>query len=151
MRFRVVLIGSVLALVVLYGLVLVANYSSRPARIGVADGKLSPCPDSPNCVSTRSTQSEKWMPPLEMAGSTEQAIEKLKAVLGSMPGTRLVTQSENYLHFEVRSPLMRFVDDVEFLISPDQKRIDFRSASRMGYSDLGVNRDRMETITRKFQ
>ncbi len=150
-RFRVVLIGIVLAVVVLYGLVLVANYSTSPARIGVVDGKLTPCPDLPNCVSTQSTQSEKWLPPLEMTGSTEQAAEKLKAVLESMPGTRLVRQSENYLHFEVRSPLMRFVDDVEFLINPHQKQIDFRSASRIGYSDLGVNRTRMEKISRKFQ
>ncbi len=144
-------VGIGIAFVILIGVILVLNFRSQPAAIGVTDGKLAACPQSPNCVSTQTDQPEKQMEPLEFTGSTDQTREKIKAILESMPRTRLVTQSENYLHFEVRSLLMRYVDDVEFLIDPEKKQIDFRSASRIGYSDLGVNRDRMETITRKFQ
>ncbi len=145
------LIGIGIAFVVLIGIILVLNSRSQPAAIGITDGKLAACPQSPNCVSTQTDQPEKQMEPLGFTDSVDQTREKIKAILESMPRTRLVAQSENYLHFEVRSLLMRYVDDVEFLINPEKKQIDFRSASRIGYSDLGVNRDRMETITRKFQ
>jgi uncharacterized protein (DUF1499 family) len=60
----------------------------------------------------------------------------------------LAGEAENYWHFEVTSLIFRFVDDVEFLIDRQKKRIDFRSASRVGHSDLGVNRRRMNAISR---
>jgi len=150
-RLRKMLIGTGIAFVILVGVILVLNSRSQPAAIGVTDGKLAACPQSPNCVSTQTDQSEKQMESLKFTGSVDQTREKIKAILKSMLRTRLVTQSNNYLHYEVRSLLMRYVDDVEFLIDPEKKQIDFRSASRIGYSDLGANRTRMETITRKFQ
>ncbi len=150
-RYHKMLIGIGIAFVILVGVIFVLNFRSQPAAIGVTDGKLAACPQSPNCVSTQTDQPEKKMEPLKFAGSAEQAMGEIKTILKSMPRTRLVTQSENYLHFEVRSLLMRYVDDVEFLVDPEKKQIDFRSASRIGHSDLGVNRDRMETIAHKFQ
>ena len=67
-----------------------------------------------------------------------------------MPRTKIVTVDDNYLYAEFRSALFRFVDDVEFLIDPKERAIHFRSASRVGYSDLGVNRHRMEQIQKGF-
>ncbi len=67
-------------------------------------------------------------------------------MIGSLPRTRLVEEDESYLHYEFTSLLLRFVDDVEFLFDDETKTIHFRSASRTGYSDLGVNRRRMEQV-----
>ncbi len=107
---------------------------------------LSPCPSSPNCVSTLSTDEGHAIAPFLYTKPRAEAKEALKAVINSLSRTTLVEEDESYLHYQFTSLLLRFVDDVEFLFDDDTKTIHFRSASRMGYSDLGVNRRRMEEI-----
>jgi len=75
----------------------------------------------------------------------------LKTVIAGLPRTRLVEEDETYLHYEFTSLLLRFVDDVEFLFDDEAKAIHFRSASRTGYGDLGVNRRRMEDIRSRIE
>jgi len=75
-------------------------------------------------------------------------MEVLKSAIGTLPRTRLVEQDGLYLHYEFTSLLLRFVDDVEFLFDSETKTVHFRSASRVGYGDFGVNRRRMEDIRR---
>ena len=70
----------------------------------------------------------------------------LKEVIRSLPRTKLLEEDESYLHYEFTSLLLRFVDDVEFLFDDETKTIHFRSASRTGYGDMGVNRKRMEQV-----
>jgi uncharacterized protein (DUF1499 family) len=70
----------------------------------------------------------------------------LKRVIAGLPRTKLVQEEDAYLHYEFTSLLLRFVDDVEFLFEDETKTIHFRSASRTGYGDFGVNRRRMEDI-----
>jgi uncharacterized protein (DUF1499 family) len=107
---------------------------------------LSPCPSSPNCVSTQASDERHAIAPFQYRKSRPEAKEALKAVIGSLPRTRLVEEDESYLHYEFTSLLLRFVDDVEFLFDDETKTIHFRSASRTGYGDLGVNRRRMEQV-----
>ena len=90
------------------------------------------------------------MPPLALSGSAEHAREQLEAIVRSMPRSRVTTSQGGYMHAEFRSLLFGFVDDVEFLIDEREGIIRFRSASRVGYSDLGVNRRRMESIRDKY-
>lgn len=75
-----------------------------------------------------------------------EAKEALKATIATLPRTKLVDEDESYLHYEFTTLLLRFVDDVEFLFDETTKTVHFRSASRTGYSDLGVNRKRMEQV-----
>lgn len=70
----------------------------------------------------------------------------MKAAIITLPRTALIEEEEAYLHYEFTSRLLRFVDDVEFVFDDESKTIHFRSASRIGYGDHGVNRDRMEQI-----
>lgn len=107
---------------------------------------LSPCPSSPNCVSTQATDPSHIIAPFQYKRSRAEAKETLKTVLTTLPRTKLVDEDESYLHYEFTSLLLRFVDDVEFLFDETTKTIHFRSASRLGYSDLGVNRKRMERL-----
>jgi len=123
---------------------------SKSSERGVVEGKLAGCPSSPNCVSTESADVKHRINPLTFMGSLEDAREKLIRIVGQMPRTSLVTQSEKYLHFECRSRLFKFVDDLEFYIDAERKVIQIRSAARLGYSDLGVNRKRVAKIRQAF-
>jgi uncharacterized protein (DUF1499 family) len=108
--------------------------------------QLSPCPSSPNCVSTQAQDEGHAITPFRYRKSRAEAKEALKEVIRSLPRTKLVEEDESYLHYEFTSLLLRFVDDVEFLFDDEAKTIHFRSASRTGYGDLGVNRARMEQV-----
>jgi uncharacterized protein (DUF1499 family) len=107
---------------------------------------LAPCPSSPNCVSTQATDQSHRIAPYRYQQSLAGAKETLKTIVNLLPRTRLIEETEGYLHYEFTSFLLRFVDDVEFVFDEEPKLIQFRSASRTGYSDLGVNRRRMEDI-----
>ena len=123
----------------------------QPSRLGLIDGKLNACPESPNCVSSESLDEQHQVAPLPFSGSAGEAVQRVIEVVGAMPRTQLISQKNNYLHFECRSRLFRFVDDLEFYVDPERHVIQVRSASRVGYSDLGVNRDRVNNITEAFQ
>ena len=111
---------------------------------------MAPCPKSPNCVSTHSTDAKHRIDPLAYTSSTKDARDRLLEIVRSTPRTSLVAEEEDYLHVEYRSRIFGFIDDVEFLFDDENKIIHFRSASRMGYSDLCVDRKRMEQIRERF-
>lgn len=112
--------------------------------------RMAPCPDSPNCVSTLSEDEEHGIAALTFEGSPDEAKERLLSVIEGMPRTAIVENDGWYIRAEFTSRIFRFVDDVEFLIDANAGVIDFRSASRVGRSDLGANRKRMETIREAF-
>ncbi len=115
-------------------------------------GELHPCPDAPNCVSTLAKDEDKQhaIDPIRYYGSWQTAKSKLLAVINTMPRTTIVENAGTYLHVEFRSLVFRFVDDAEFLFDDRVKLIHFRSAARLGYSDLDVNRRRIERIRARF-
>ena len=114
---------------------------------GLSDRGLASCPDKPNCVSSQSTEKSHAIAPLTYTGSRDEALTHIVTLVVALPRTKLITEADDYLHFEFRSKWFRFVDDVEFWLPKEQPGvIHIRSASRLGYSDLGVNRKRMEQI-----
>ena len=120
------------------------GYSPHPMSLRT----LPPCPSSPNCVSTHATDEGHAIAPIRYRKARAEAKEALKEAIRSLPRTTLVEEDEAYLHYEFTSLLLRFVDDVEFVFDDATKTLHFRSASRTGYGDLGVNRKRMEEIRR---
>lgn len=125
---------------------------TRPTNLGVNDGKLAACPDTPNCVSsqTDSADAEHYIAPLSLSGSAQEAIAKLQSIIESMERTEIITTTDTYLYAEFTSALMGYVDDVEFFADAANQTIHVRSASRLGRSDLGVNRKRVEAIRAAF-
>ncbi|MGK7872042.1 MAG: DUF1499 domain-containing protein [Xenococcaceae cyanobacterium] len=118
------------------------NFSGkRPDNLGVKDGKLAPCPGTPNCVNSQSQDPKSKIEPLP-----PMAIADLKKIIESMERTKIIEETENYLYAEFKSNIMGYVDDVEFYLDGDANVLHVRSASRLGQSDLGVNRKRIETI-----
>lgn len=119
-------------------LTLLGCAGERPATLGVVNGRLGTCPDSPNCVSSFESRESHQIAPLEAS------IAQVRAALMAMPGTQIIREQDQYLYAEFTTRLMGFVDDVEFL--EQAGRIHVRSASRLGKSDLGVNRKRIEAL-----
>ena len=122
--------------------------SKKP--IGIVDGKFHPCPDTPNCVSTQAADNKHKIDPIQYSGSLSEAKEKIVKIINSLKRSKIITNKENYIHAEFRTATFRFVDDVEFLFDDSEKIIHFRSRARLGISDMGVNRKRMEIIRKKF-
>jgi uncharacterized protein (DUF1499 family) len=125
---------------------------NRPTQLGVTDGKLTACPGTPNCVNSQAlaTDSEHAIEPLPLSGDPTATMANLKRAIASMPRTTIIQETNDYLYVEFASKLMGFVDDVEFYIDTDNRAIQVRSASRLGKSDLGVNRKRIEEIRAKL-
>ena len=124
--------------------------SVRPDGLGVTAGKLAVCPDSPNCVSSQSTDEDHRVAPIAFTGDAKTAFERLKKIVRALPRCTVVKNEDRYVHAEVRSFLFRFVDDLELHLDSAAGVIHLRSASRLGHSDLGVNRKRVETIRNLF-
>lgn len=117
----------------------------RPNNLGVKDGKLASCPNTPNCVNSQNSDPKSKIAPLPPV-----AIDELKKVIESMERTKIIDSNDSYLYAEFTSKLMGYVDDVEFYLDRSQNVLHVRSASRLGKSDLGVNRKRVEEIRAKL-
>ena len=127
---------------------LAACSGDRPNNLGVRDNRLSSCPSSPNCVSSQASDEEHRIAPLAFNGDPDSTFARLKQVLARRSDTAVIEEKPGYLRVELRTTL--FVDDGEFLLDRAGRVIHVRSASRLGYSDLGKNRSRMEDIRREF-
>ena len=132
----------------LLSLILLATmvHGATAGEFRVKDYRLASCPDSPNCVCTLGDSEEHAIAPYRYRKTVDEAKSLLKQVFSERNRTKLVQEEAAYLHYEVRSLLFRFIDDVEILFDDASKTIHFRSASRVGYSDFGVNRRRMEEV-----
>jgi uncharacterized protein (DUF1499 family) len=112
----------------------------------LASGAVSACPSSPNCVSSKDESGGHFVAPLRFHGDPQAAWAAVERIVTGMPRTRIVESGTEFLHAESRSSVFGFVDDLELWLRASGKRIDVRSASRVGWSDMGVNRRRVETL-----
>lgn len=128
---------------------LVALYWHPPLQVG-ADNTLPPCPDSPNCVSTEATRASQRVPTVPFADTPAAALARAKAALLAEPRTTITVEGDGHLHAECRSMVFRFVDDVDIVVDPVAHVYRLRSASRLGRSDLGVNRKRIARISARL-
>jgi uncharacterized protein (DUF1499 family) len=144
------LIGTVsfFTLLLLLGLLSLKSQAKVPTLGVDKNGKLKPCPKSPNCVSSQTDQKDKYMPPIEVKSVPSKLFMKKIVEACEKVGSNVewVKKEEYYLHAIFRSSIFKFPDDVEFFYDQKNNLIHFRSASRIGYSDLGVNRSRMSQI-----
>lgn len=132
-------------------LLLTSCGGNMPDNLGVTGNQLTPCPTSPNCVSSRAGEDKDHaIAPLTYSEPFAEARQRLLDTIRSMKRTTIITENERYIHAEFRSGLFRFVDDVEFYFDDQASIIHVRSASRVGHSDLGVNRKRIEDIRNRY-
>jgi uncharacterized protein (DUF1499 family) len=114
----------------------------------VSHPRLAPCPSTPNCVSSLAEDPGRRIEPFTFAGSVSEAQERLRRAIRGMKRSRIVHDEAGYLRAEFSTPVLRYVDDVDLSIEPGIVHV--RSASRSGYSDLGVNRRRVERLRQRF-
>jgi uncharacterized protein (DUF1499 family) len=110
---------------------------------------IVPCKSKPNCVSSLNQEERFHVEPLRY-DNLESAKNKLLRILKTFKRVRIIATNECYIHAEFTSLIFRFVDDVEFYFDAKESLIHLKSASRIGYSDFGMNRKRIEAIRRKF-
>jgi uncharacterized protein (DUF1499 family) len=139
-----------LSSIVMVSMLLIGCTGVRPINLGIKDGKLAPCPASPNCVSSQSADREHAVEPLSFPGTVTGAREALRKIILGMKRSRIITDTDSYIHAEFTSAVFRFVDDTEFWFDENAKAIHVRSAARLGHSDLGVNRKRVEEIRARW-
>ena len=116
----------------------------RPTNLGVKDGRLARCRRSPNCVSSQAdpTDKEHYIAPIAFSGTMEQ----LRRAIAELPLASIVEAKDDYLYAEFRTPILRFVDDVELYYPKGSSSIQVRSASRLGRRDFKANRNRVEQL-----
>ena len=123
----------------------------RPDNLGVTDGQLASVANKPqNSVSSQTDQSANQIGPLATGDDPVAAFTQLKSIVQGTPGASIIEQTDTYLYAEFQTRLLKFVDDVEFLLVPDQNLIHVRSASRLGKLDFDVNRNRIEQLRQKL-
>jgi uncharacterized protein (DUF1499 family) len=135
--------------VLLATLLLAACGGNPPDNLGIRDGLFPACPEKPNCVNSQSNSQDHRIDPFIYQGTPEQAHQRLLAVLQTVGGNVIPQDDGKQIHAVFTTPLLRFRDDMQFLIQPGV--IHIKSASRVGYSDLGANRKRVETLRAAFE
>jgi uncharacterized protein (DUF1499 family) len=148
--------GIVLSLAILMTLGLGGARLTQPGDdamdLGVRGTALTPCPDSPNCVSSFSDPDDRQhaVDPIPWDGEATTAIDVLAAIAEQRPRTRIAVRTDGYIHIIERSRLFGYADDIEFLVDTTHQQIHVRSASRVGRGDMGVNRQRYEAYRAAF-
>jgi uncharacterized protein (DUF1499 family) len=124
---------------------------SKAHTLGVTNGKLADLPQSPNAVSSQTSQSAKQVEALPLKGSAVETKAAIIDCLAKMGGNKIAEQADDYISAVFTTRLFRFKDDVEFYIDADEGQVHFRSASRVGYSDMGANRKRYQAFKELYQ
>ena len=132
-------------------LILLGCSGRPPADLGIREGRLAPCPGSPNCISTQDTDASRRMDPLPFIGTAKESRERILGIVRGMERAEIVEATDTYIHVSFTSRIFRFVDDVEFRLDETARVVHFRSASRVGYYDFGVNRRRMRKIAEGYR
>jgi uncharacterized protein (DUF1499 family) len=118
----------------------------RPTHLGLEASRLAPCPSSPNCVSSDAADSTHSVAAFALAIPSRKAWLAVRRSVESLPRTKIISETSDYLHAECTSAVFGFVDDLELHLRVAEGVIAVRSAARLGYSDLGVNRRRIEDL-----
>jgi uncharacterized protein (DUF1499 family) len=139
-------ITFVILLTLINTLILPAATWAASSSLGVDNGHLSSCPASDNCVVSQDGDSKHAIDPIPYHIDRDAARKTLLKVLTVVPRTEVIEQTDNYIHALSKSRIFKFIDDVEFYFPANEPVIHLRSAARLGESDLGVNRRRLEQI-----
>lgn len=118
--------------------------------LGLENGKLRELPSKPNAVSTQTNQVDKQIQPLALKETLKQSKDAIKEALKSYGGIEIKEETENYIYAIATTDKMKYRDDIEIYFDEANKVIQYRSASRVGYSDMGLNKLRYEKISEHY-
>lgn len=145
---KIALYGGVAAAGI--GIASMAVKNSKKPKLGVENGRLTEVPKTPNAVSSQTASRSKLVQAFPYIGDRQQSEKCLVGMLKGYQGVEIVQHEERYIHAVAKSNLLKFKDDIEFYFNDAKQQIEFRSQSRVGYSDNGVNRKRYEEMKNRY-
>jgi len=150
MKIAIIIIVSLIVVAIL-ALFVLGQMSRSGEANGLVEAKLTKCPDKPNCICTEfEADASHYIDPIVFTqGNGAEILSRIKNSVRKMGGS-IQAEADNYLAFTFSSSIFRFVDDLEIRIDTDQNMIHIRSASRVGRSDRGVNKKRIEQLKKLF-
>lgn len=141
----------VLAVLIVLAFVTIYVQNSRAPGLGHSQGRLKPLSNKPNAVSTQADDVAKRVAPWPFKADQEKTMAAILEAVEGYGGAEVVEQKADYLYVVFTTDLMKFHDDAEFYLDSDAREVHFRSSSRAGYSDRGLNRQRYEKLTALYQ
>ncbi|PKM57420.1 MAG: DUF1499 domain-containing protein [Firmicutes bacterium HGW-Firmicutes-3] len=120
--------------------------NNKAPKLGVVEGRLTDMPQSPNAVSSQTTDEDKKVEPFPYKETLKLTKDGIKLAVKAYGNAEIVEEKADYLRLVFTTGLMRYKDDIEFYFDDQNKVVHFRSASRMGYSDMGKNRERYNVL-----
>ena len=139
-------IGSLMLTMILWGC-----SGNPPERHNSESSGFLDCPDTPNCVSSLAKNPKYRVEPFKLKKDPKTSWDIVKKTVASLSRTKIVSADNSDIHAECKSMIFRFVDDITLHLTASNGIIHIRSASRIGYSDLGVNRRRVENLRKKLK
>jgi uncharacterized protein (DUF1499 family) len=148
--YKIIITIILLVIALVIGRMVFLSLTSRTPDTSLVNGKLRPCPATPNCVSSEAQEDSKRLAPFSYTSSTDVAWDNLQQAIKKSGGV-VQRFDDPYLWATYTTRIFRYVDDMEFRLEAEQKIIHVRSGSRVGKSDLGVNRKNVEKLRKNFE
>lgn len=143
--------GFTAVLIVLAVATLVVKNQKPQIELGVDHNKLREIPNKPNAVSTETRQADKLIKALPLKQTLGASKAAMKEALAAYGGIEIKAEADNYIYAVATTATLKFHDDIEIYFDQANNRVQYRSASRAGYSDGGLNRARYQIIAAAYQ
>ena len=131
-------------------LVLIVKNNITPTHLGATNGSLARLPRTPNAVSSQTSDIRKKVDPFPFNQNLTESKNSLKIIVQAFEGMNILSEGKNYIHVLSTSKTMRFHDDIEFFFDERSKVVHFRSVSRIGYSDMNINKKRYKRLRKEY-
>jgi uncharacterized protein (DUF1499 family) len=141
------IVGALVIVVLSLGVI---KNNKTPNGLGANNGNLAELSKKPNNVSSQTDDKEKYVEPLNFIDDLTNSKSKVIGILDEYPGAKIIKNEDNYIYAIFTTGTMKYKDDVEFYFDENSNVIHYRSASRIGYSDMGLNRERYNAIAQKY-
>ncbi|MDB2448712.1 DUF1499 domain-containing protein [bacterium] len=149
MKIALIVVMVVLVLLALNALLIAVQNNKAPA-LGHNKGELKPLSNKPNAVSTQAVDEERRVRPWPFKSDLATTRAAILEAVNSYGGAEVVTEQDDYIYVVFTTAKLHFHDDAEFYLDSEAGQVHFRSASRAGYSDMGLNRKRYEALTELY-
>jgi uncharacterized protein (DUF1499 family) len=140
------ILSAVIAAMGVIAIYMLVKNNTAPNNLGVNNGKLTKMPNKPNAVSSQTDEKDKKVEALEFKENLKNSKEQIIKTIESYGNTKIIKNEKNYIYAVFTTGKMKYHDDVEFYFDENEKLIHFRSASRVGYSDMGLNKERYNKL-----
>lgn len=143
------IVFGILVIMLILIIVMMAKNMKTP-ELGVENGQFKPLSSNPNGVSSQAKDDSKLVETLPFSGDLEATKTLLLEVCKSYGDVKIIREERTYIHVVFTTGKMKFNDDAEFYLDEEKQLVHYRSESRIGYSDMGLNRERYDALASSY-